>query len=61
FVTFILIILIILIILYEDNTMSNLFNHEKLHVYQASIEFVVWLQKIHDQIPKKHAIYDFDN
>ena len=38
--------------------MSILFDHEKLHVYQASIEFVVWLQKIQDQIPKKHAIYD---
>ena len=38
--------------------MSILFDHEKLHVYQASIEFVVWLHKIQDQIPKKHSIYD---
>ena len=33
--------------------MSNFFDHEKLHVYQTAIEFVEWLQKILDEIPKK--------
>jgi four helix bundle protein len=38
--------------------MSKIFDHEKLHVYQASIEFLVWLQKILERIPKRYAVYD---
>lgn len=38
--------------------MSNIFDHEKLNVYQASIEFLVWLEKILERIPKRHAVYD---
>ncbi len=38
--------------------MTKIFDHEKLHVYQASIEFLVWLQKILERIPKRYAVYD---
>jgi four helix bundle protein len=38
--------------------MSKFFDHEKLHVYQTSIQFLVWLEKILERIPKKHAAYD---
>jgi len=38
--------------------MPRYFDHEKLRVYQASIKFIVWLQKILERIPKKDAIYD---
>ncbi len=38
--------------------MTKIFDHEKLRVYQASIEFLVWLQKIFEQIPKRHAVYN---
>ncbi|MBL7225747.1 MAG: four helix bundle protein [Desulfobacteraceae bacterium] len=38
--------------------MSKIFDHEKLHVYQASIEFLVWLEKILERIPKRPAVYD---
>ncbi len=38
--------------------MSKVFDHEKLHVYQASIEFLVWLEKILERIPKRHAVYN---
>lgn len=38
--------------------MSKVFDHEKLQVYQASIEFLVWLEKILERIPKRHALYD---
>jgi len=34
------------------------FDHEKLRVYQASIEFLIWLQKILERIPKRHAVYN---
>ena len=34
------------------------FDHEKLHVYQASIKFVAWMEKIQVQIPKRYAVYD---
>ena len=37
--------------------MSKVFDHEKLHVYQASIEFLVWLEKILERIPKGLAVY----
>ena len=37
--------------------MSKIFDHEKLHVYQASIEFLVWLEKILERIPKRHAVH----
>ena len=36
--------------------MSKVFDHEKLHVYQASIEFLVWLEKILERIPKGIAV-----
>jgi len=38
--------------------MATNFGHEKLHVYQASIEFLIWLEKILERIPKRHAVYD---
>ena len=38
--------------------MPNIFDHEKLHVYQASLEFVEWLHIIQERIPKKFSIYD---
>ncbi|MGR3219061.1 MAG: four helix bundle protein [Candidatus Anammoxibacter sp.] len=38
--------------------MCKIFDHEKLRVYQASIGFVVWVQKIMDKIPKRHAVHD---
>ena len=38
--------------------MTKIFDHEKLRVYQASIEFLVWLQKIFEQIPEGHAVYN---
>ena len=38
--------------------MSKVFDHEKLHVYQASIEFLIWLEKILERIPKRHAVHD---
>ena len=38
--------------------MTKIFDHEKLRVYQESIEFLVWLQKIFEQIPKRHAVYN---
>lgn len=38
--------------------MSKIFDHEKLRVYQASIEFIVWVQKIMDKTPKKDAVND---
>lgn len=38
--------------------MNKLFDHEKLTVYQASIKFVAWVQKILESVPKRHAAYD---
>ncbi|MDM8542701.1 four helix bundle protein [Desulfococcaceae bacterium HSG9] len=38
--------------------MPKTFDHEKLIVYQKSIEFIVWLQNILERIPKKYAGYD---
>ena len=38
--------------------MPKVVDHEKLHVYQPSIEFLVWLEKILECIPKRHAVYD---
>ena len=38
--------------------MCTIFDHEKLKVYQASIDFVVWVQKIMDKIPKRHVVHD---
>jgi len=38
--------------------MSKVFDHEKLHVYQASIDFLVWLETILERIPKRPAVYD---
>ena len=38
--------------------MPPTFDHEKLKVYQTTIQFIVWLQKILENIPRKHAVYD---
>ena len=38
--------------------MTKVFDHEKLNVYQVSIEFLVWLEKILEHVPKRHAVYD---
>ena len=38
--------------------MCNKLDHEKLRVYQASIEFIVWVQRILDRIPKRESVYN---
>jgi len=38
--------------------MQIIFDHEKLRVYQASINLIVWLQKVIACIPKKYAVFD---
>ncbi|MFH0726893.1 MAG: four helix bundle protein [Pseudomonadota bacterium] len=38
--------------------MNKIFDHEKLNVYQSAINFIVWLQKIMEGVPRKHAVYD---
>jgi len=38
--------------------MSQRFDHEKLNVYQESLDFIVWLNEVLDQIPKKMPVYD---
>ena len=38
--------------------MSHRFDHEKLHVYWTSLEFLTWLQNILESVPKKLSIYD---
>jgi len=38
--------------------MPKKFDHEKLRVYQASIEFLIWLQTILERVPKRHAVYN---
>ena len=38
--------------------MSQRFDHEKLKVYQESLDFVFWLNDVLDKIPKKMAVHD---
>ena len=38
--------------------MSQIFDHEKLTVYQKSIEFIAWLHPVLERMPKRNAIYD---
>jgi four helix bundle protein len=38
--------------------MKTVFDHEKLTVYQTSLKFIVWLQKILERIPKKYSVND---
>ena len=38
--------------------MTQLFDHEKLHVYNHSIGFVSWLNPVFDVIPKNIAVRD---
>lgn len=38
--------------------MKAIFDHEKLTVYQTSLKFIVWLQKILERIPKKYSVND---
>ena len=33
------------------------FDHEKLHVYQASLRFVVWAAEVLERIPAKASVY----
>ncbi len=43
----------------KDQIMSEkLFDHEKLRVYQASIEFIIWLETILQKVPKRNAVYN---
>ena len=35
--------------------MPATFDHEKLKVYQAAIQFVEWVQQTLDKLPKGHA------
>ncbi|MFZ5564902.1 MAG: four helix bundle protein [Thermodesulfobacteriota bacterium] len=37
--------------------MGTTFDHEKLRVYRAAIDFIVWLQNIMKNIPKQQAVY----
>ncbi len=39
------------------NQQSYYFDHEKLHVYQKALEFVVWLNDILERVEKKHAVH----
>ncbi|MBN1905040.1 MAG: four helix bundle protein [Deltaproteobacteria bacterium] len=38
--------------------MKTVFDHEKLTVYQKSLQFIVWVQKILERIPKKYSVND---
>ena len=38
--------------------MTIIFDHEKLKAYQTAIRFIVWLQPILENIPRKHAVHD---
>ena len=38
--------------------MKTIFEHEKLAVYQKSLKFIAWLQKILDRIPRKYSVND---
>ena len=38
--------------------MKAVFDHEKLTVYQTSLKFIAWVQKILERIPKKYAVND---
>jgi len=38
--------------------MAQTFDHEKLRVYQASLEFISWLQKIMERIPANLSVHD---
>jgi hypothetical protein len=38
--------------------MTITFDHEKLKAYQTAIQFIVWLQTILENIPRKHAVHD---
>ena len=38
--------------------MNTIFDHERLTVYQTSLKFIAWLQKILDRIPRKYSIND---
>jgi len=38
--------------------MTAIFDHEKLKVYQAAIEFVNWAQKALVKVPRGHAVYN---
>ena len=45
--------------LLKNQIMSeNTFDHEKLRVYQASIEFIIWLETILQKVPKGNAVYN---
>ncbi len=39
-------------------TMSRLFDHEDLRVYQASIDFVAWLEPLCSEIERKVSAHD---
>ena len=38
--------------------MKTYFDHEKLDVYQASIEFVTWANELLEQLPKRLSVAD---
>jgi four helix bundle protein len=38
--------------------MTQRFDHEKLRVYQESLKFIVVVQDLFEQIPKRMAVYD---
>ncbi len=38
--------------------MTHSFDHEKLRVYRASLEFISWLQGIMERVPAKLAVHD---
>ncbi len=38
--------------------MTQSFDHEKLRVYKAALEFLAWLRGIMDRVPSKLAVHD---
>ena len=38
--------------------MDTIFDHEKLTVYQTSLKFIVWVQKILERVPRKYSVND---
>jgi four helix bundle protein len=38
--------------------MNRLFDHEKLEVYQETLQFIVWLESMLQKLPKSMAVCD---
>ena len=42
----------------NPNLMNALFDHERLEVYQSSLQFITWLESFLDKLPKSLAVRD---